>query len=79
MKPAVRRTMTPLTRARADRTRAFTRVQRGIDSLLTGEAKWAITGGLPSWWPFWSDVIKSNTRELVRAARTLAKLEGIEL
>lgn len=87
MKPAVLRTLTPLTRARRDRTHAWTCVQRGIHSMLTDEAKWAITGeivgpdykSLPSWWPFWSDVLVSNVRELVRAARTLAKLEGVEL
>lgn len=87
MKPAARRTLTPLTRARRDRTHASGCVLRGIHALLNDEAKWAITGepvgpdyvGLPSWWPFWSDVLVRNVRELVRAARVLAPLEGVEI
>ena len=35
--------------------------------------------GLPSWWPFWRDSVKSITRELVQQARVVAKPEGREL
>lgn len=78
---------TPLTRARDQRTRKFTTVRANIESLLTTAAKWDLQGrlvgpdftGLPSWWPFWSDVLKANVRDLVAAARVLATLEGVEL
>jgi hypothetical protein len=59
-------------------------VLASIRHLLTGEAKWDLGGrlvgpdfvGLPSWWPFWSDVLKSNVREAVRTARALEAAEA---
>lgn len=75
-----------LRQLRSNRTRASNSVHRQIKWMLREPAKWAIGGqlvehdptfqGLPSWWPFWSDSLKSNTRDVVRAARALAMEEG---
>jgi len=72
-----------LRQLRYTRTRKSNQVRRSIEHLLTGEAKWDLGGrpveadfvGLPSWWPFWSESLVSNVRELVRAARELQAAE----
>jgi hypothetical protein len=77
--------MANLRELRAKRTRASNVVRSNIAWMLSEPAKWAITGesvgpdfvGLPSWWPFWSDVLKDNAREAVRAARKLEAAEGV--
>lgn len=56
---------------RYNRTRASNRVRSTIEWMLKDEAKWTSPDGLPSWWPFWSDCLKSNVRETVKAARKL--------
>ncbi|MES2341670.1 MAG: hypothetical protein V4597_08330 [Pseudomonadota bacterium] len=69
---------------RAKRTRAASVVSRSMHHLLTDVAKWGLDGrpvgpeyqGLPSWWPFWSDVLRDNVIELVRAARRLEAAEA---
>lgn len=79
-------TMAQLKQLRFARTRASNVVRSGITWMLSEPAKWAITGepvgpdyvGLPSWWPFWSDVLKANTRDAVKAARKLAAAEGAD-
>ena len=70
---------------RSKRTRASNVVRADIDHLLTSEIKWRLDGhpavlpqdrySLPSWWPFWSDVLVKNVRELVRLARALNAAE----
>jgi hypothetical protein len=67
-----------LKQLRYDRTRASNRVRATIAHLLTDPIKWDIRGrltddptALPSWWPFWSDVLKTNVREAVRAGLAL--------
>lgn len=72
-----------LQQLRAKRTRASNVVHSSMKFLLTGEAQWTIDGQptdrqdvLPSWWPFWSDVLKDNVREAVRAARKLEVAEA---
>lgn len=75
-----------LKRLRFNRTRASNVVRSGIAWMLSEPAKWAITGqpvgpdyvGLPSWWPFWSDALKRNVIEAVRAARKLEAAECFE-
>lgn len=70
---------------RSKRTRASNVVRANIAWMLSEPAKWAIDGrpvssdyvGLPSWWPFWSDVLKDNVREAVRTARKLEAVEGV--
>ncbi len=69
-----------ITRLRHARTRASNAVKRQIEHMLTEPAKWGISGRLiqdcppyelPSWWPFWSDVLKTTTRVAVQASRAL--------
>lgn len=64
-----------LRQARYNRTRALTIVRGTIDHLLTAEAPTVYPNGLPSWWPFWSDVLKQHVRELYRAAYELRNAE----
>lgn len=61
---------------RAQRTRAHTRVRHLIDHSVLAEARYLAPDGLPTWWPFWSDVLKGAVRDLVRAARELEVKEG---
>jgi hypothetical protein len=73
---------TDLRRLRYERTATSNAVKRTIAHNLKGEAKIGLdglpvpeplryVGALPSWWPFWSDVLKENVRKAVRAARAL--------
>ena len=66
-----------LRQLRWERTRASNRVLGTMRHMLTDEAKWTSPDGLPSWWPFWSDALKSNVREAVKAARMLSEREGV--
>lgn len=71
--------MKQISQARRDRTRAFTNLRSTIDLCLRQKATLIMPDGLPSWWPFWSDMVFENTVALVRAARRLAPFEGIDL
>jgi hypothetical protein len=72
-----------LRRLRYKRTRAINVVRASMEHLLSEPAKWDQSGrlvepgfiGLPSWWSFWSDVLKDNVREAVRAALELQAAE----
>ena len=66
-----------LKRLRWERTRKSNRVRETMKFMLAAEAKWTQPDGLPSWWPFWSDSLKSNVIESVRAARALAEYEHV--
>jgi len=68
-----------LRQLRYDRTRASNRARATRDWMLTEDAPHVDPDGLPSWWPFWSDCLKSNVRDAVRAARALAAAEGLDL
>lgn len=69
---------------RAKRTRATTCVRSTMRWMIEEPAKFTVTGqlttdnpnGLPSWWPFWSDVLKNNVRDAVRAALELERAEN---
>lgn len=73
-----------LRRLRFNRTRASNVVYHSMQWMLAEPAKFALNGGpvgpdfqgLPSWWPFWSDVLKKNVIEAVRAARKLSEAES---
>lgn len=73
-----------ITRLRSARTRQLRHVTYGIDHLLTGAIEWNLRGErvppdsreLPSWYPFWSDMLYDNVRRLVRVARELDKEEA---
>lgn len=60
---------------RYNRTRASNRVKETMQYMLTSPAQFSQPNGLPSWWPFWSDVLVNNVRDAVRAARYLAEAE----
>lgn len=68
-----------LARLRHNRTLESNRVRRMIHHLITDTATRTGPDGLPSWWPFWSDSLVQQVRTCVRAARALAKAEGIDL
>lgn len=71
---------------RYNRTRASNVAKRTIVWMLTEPAKWGISGRpieevpeeLPSWWPFWSDVLKQNVIVAVREARALHQAESLD-
>lgn len=73
-----------LRQLRYNRTRKSNGVRASIRHLLNTPAKWNLRGelvgpdfvGLPSWWPFWSDCLKREVIEAVRAARELEAAEG---
>jgi len=66
----------PLRLLRYNRTRACNRAKATMGHMLTSEAKWTSSDGLPTWWPFWSDCLVKNVVTCVRAARDVAEAEG---
>lgn len=64
-----------LTNLRYERTKMSNAVRSSIGHMLRGEAPFLQRDGLPSWWPFWSDVLKRNVIDAVRAARRLETYE----
>jgi hypothetical protein len=64
-----------LTNLRYERTKASNSVRWSIRHMEQGEAPFLQRNGLPSWWPFWSDVLKKNVVDAVRAARRLDHYE----
>ena len=64
-----------LRQLRYDRTRTSNIVRQHIAWMLKEPAPYTQTNGLPSWWPFWSDVLVDNVRKAVHAAIALTNAE----
>ncbi len=71
-----------VSRLRYNCTRASNVVRHHIKWMLGEPGEWALDGGpiepgqLPSWWPFWSDVLKKNVIHCVREARKLPEYQS---
>lgn len=67
-----------LSQLRSSRTRASNQVRRIMASCINDPAPFLLSNGLPSWWPFWSDVLVSAVRDACRGARLLEAAEAKE-
>jgi len=67
--------MDSMRKLRYNRTRANTRVLSLMRWMLSNEATLTDPNGLPSWWPFWSDCLRQDVRELYRAGMLLRAAE----